>query len=231
MKNPFGRKGTIEYNVYRQTGVDPLPRRAYVTLPYAQEVNIVVAGSVVVASKNTWRLNSPFDPDQTGTGHQPLWYDQFTPVYNNYQVIWCKWKATYMIDGASYPGCPMYALANLVTDTNAGTNGTIAGVTSSVALERPEVLCKPLPFVGQGRGTVTLYGHADIAKSFGIPKEKYLGDPNFQSVYNTNPNRGLYLETGVVCNGTGADSTFDCNIVVELQMHIMFWGWQVPTQS
>lgn len=33
-----------------------------------------------------YALNGLYDPDITGTGHQPLWYDTLTTMYNNYIV-------------------------------------------------------------------------------------------------------------------------------------------------
>lgn len=34
-----------------------------------------------------FRWNSTFDPDQTGTGHQPLYRDTYATVYNHYAVV------------------------------------------------------------------------------------------------------------------------------------------------
>lgn len=228
----FARKGSWQnQGAYIQQGVNPIPLQAFLTLPYASEQTITIAGSVVTATKHSWRLNSCHDPDQSGGGHQPLWYDQFTPIYNNYLVLSCKWKITYMIDAGAYPGCPVWAVCNTVTDTNASTNGTIAGATSSICLERPEVKCKPLPYPGQGTGQCIIYGFTDIAKAFGIPREKLMGDANYSGTVGNNPTRVVYLETGAVCNGVGADSTMGVNIVAEFQYKVMMWGWQVPTQS
>lgn len=36
---------------------------------------------------NVVRMNSCYDPDYSGLGHQPLYYDQFTPIYDNYVVL------------------------------------------------------------------------------------------------------------------------------------------------
>ena len=34
-----------------------------------------------------FRGNSLYDPDYTGTGHQPRYYDQLTPIYGRYKVL------------------------------------------------------------------------------------------------------------------------------------------------
>jgi hypothetical protein len=37
--------------------------------------------------KYAFRWNSTFDPDATGTGHQPLYRDTFTSIYDQYAVV------------------------------------------------------------------------------------------------------------------------------------------------
>ena len=38
-------------------------------------------------SQYTFRGNSLFDPDYTGTGHQPRYFDQYAEVYSKYKVL------------------------------------------------------------------------------------------------------------------------------------------------
>lgn len=42
---------------------------------------------VTTGTAQVWRMNSLFDPDLTGTGHQPQQYDQLSAVYSQYCVI------------------------------------------------------------------------------------------------------------------------------------------------
>lgn len=37
-----------------------------------------------------YKANSAFDPDSTGTGHQPYGYDQLTPLFREYSVLSSK---------------------------------------------------------------------------------------------------------------------------------------------
>jgi hypothetical protein len=43
-------------------------------------------------SSYIWRLNSLFDPDYSGTGHQPLGFDQWAAFYGSYTVTKCDWE-------------------------------------------------------------------------------------------------------------------------------------------
>ena len=38
----------------------------------------------------SFRTSSLYDPDRTGTGHQPLFYDEMSTIYNQYRVLGAK---------------------------------------------------------------------------------------------------------------------------------------------
>jgi len=42
----------------------------------------------------TYKCNGLFDPNTTGTGHQPMYFDQMSALYNHYTVIGSKIKIT-----------------------------------------------------------------------------------------------------------------------------------------
>lgn len=48
-----------------------------------------VTASPGFVAKNTYNSNSIFDPDQTGTGHQPRYHDQWATFYRKYYVRKC----------------------------------------------------------------------------------------------------------------------------------------------
>lgn len=48
---------------------------------------MTLTSTVGSIGKNAFRWNSTFDPDATGTGHQPLYRDTFSSVYDQYAVI------------------------------------------------------------------------------------------------------------------------------------------------
>ncbi len=53
----------------------------------------------------TFRGNSCFDPDETGIGHQPLYYDQYAAVYSKYKVISSRCRVTVSNYNASASSC------------------------------------------------------------------------------------------------------------------------------
>jgi len=68
--------------------VNAFPQTLTTTLRYCDQYTLSsVSGA---AASWSFRMNSVYDPDLTGTGHQPLYYDQITPVYQRYRVLFSK---------------------------------------------------------------------------------------------------------------------------------------------
>lgn len=69
------------------------PEQVRTKLRYVQIGNLTnVAGTLV---KQAFRMNSIFDPDLTGVGHQPMWRDNFAAVYNHYKVVASTFEVTF----------------------------------------------------------------------------------------------------------------------------------------
>lgn len=88
-----------------------------VTLTYADSklFTISMAGG---SAQQVWAMNSIYDPDVTGTGHQPLMRDLWASQYDYYAVISARYKFSF------YNGA-----RDLVSYTAAGSSSqTIGGV-------------------------------------------------------------------------------------------------------
>lgn len=57
-----------------------------VTLSYSDYFS-VAAGALGATGSYIFAANGMFDPNITGIGHQPMGFDQFTPLYRRYTVI------------------------------------------------------------------------------------------------------------------------------------------------
>ncbi len=53
-------------------------------------------------SEYVFRLNSLYDPDLTGTGHQPYGFDQFAALYSRYKVDRVHIDVLFTTPGGSY---------------------------------------------------------------------------------------------------------------------------------
>lgn len=71
-----------------------VPDRIRVKLPYADYAYNLGAPAGTNIYQD-FKANSIFDPDQTGSGHQPLGRDQLSALYNQYIVHSCSIKAVF----------------------------------------------------------------------------------------------------------------------------------------
>lgn len=67
---------------------------AFVKLRYCQQISVTPTSATAVG--NIFRANSIYDPDYTGTGHQPLFFDQWASVYNHYTVLGARIRADFV---------------------------------------------------------------------------------------------------------------------------------------
>lgn len=64
---------------------DPFPYRQFAILRYCESISLTTG--IGTSAAHYWRANGIFDPNQTGTGHQPYGHDQYASIYNHYQVM------------------------------------------------------------------------------------------------------------------------------------------------
>lgn len=65
-----------------------VPQKSRRKLTYSETINLTSSSGVL--SNYVFTGNGLFDPNATGTGHQPYGYDQLSIIYNNYRVIGAK---------------------------------------------------------------------------------------------------------------------------------------------
>ena len=84
-------------------------------------------------AKQYMRMNSLFDPDQTGTGHQPYYFDQFAALYNRYTVLGskanCRVQFAAQCDATAQPSGP--AVIGVIGDDSASTTTTVSTLLES----------------------------------------------------------------------------------------------------
>lgn len=65
-----------------------LPYKVVQTMKYAENVNLTSTAGALATYQ--FSCNGLFDPNITGTGHQPMYFDQMSALYNHYHVIGSK---------------------------------------------------------------------------------------------------------------------------------------------
>lgn len=92
------------------------PSSKIVKLKYNEYIPISSNTSGTVISQYRFNCNSLYDPNQSGTGHQPLYYDTYAGLYNHYLVLGSRIKVTWQ--GQSNSGIPIVVGVFLNDDTS-----------------------------------------------------------------------------------------------------------------
>jgi hypothetical protein len=95
-----------------------LPAEWRMKLRYVESVSVVAATGALGIYQ--WRTNSLFDPNFTGTGHQPYGFDQMKTYYNSYLVTGSK------ISAECLSSATVVCLAGVATSAESSTGVTTA---------------------------------------------------------------------------------------------------------
>lgn len=162
-------------------------------------VDLVQANSGATPYTGVWSLNGLYDPDVSGVGHQPYFYDEAALIYSRYIVWGCKVK----IKAATSANVPM--IVSMVAQPD-----TTAPATIDLHLERP---LEKHRIIQSGSGTASMQAYFDLPKLFGVTKAAYLGEDGHVGTTTGNPASQYYL----MVNAQAADiSTQTTRLIVEL---------------
>lgn len=169
------------------------------------------AGSLV---RHAWSANSIYDPDFTGTGHQPLYFDQYAAIYDQYVVLGAKITITF---------------ANRDTAKNAiigivGEDDGTASPTIDTLMECNNSVSTILP--PAGAGTVEMSLTYEPQEAFGVDAK---ADGFSQTSVGTSPTEGYYwVMFHIPADGT---STQTCDCKIEIEYTVKYSELKTPVQS
>lgn len=154
----------------------------------------------------SWRGNSVYDPDFTSTGHQPLYYDQLTAIYNRYRVDGCKLKFTACTDGDT----PM---AVVVVPNDSGEGFATIGSACERKFSVERTVTKEFPQL--------MKTYAASNKIMGMTKDKYRDDDLNSAQYDANPTNIWYWN--LITQTVNGSSTGTLRITLCLTYYVSFF--------
>lgn len=189
----------------KSTGYAPaalITAKRTVVFPYPQNSGLGEAAPLAGFAW-TYRLNSLFDPDFTGTGVQPMGYDQFSALYGRYAVIRNSFDVTF----ANTTSLPIRVGYVISPQSTLPSN-------SAVWSMMPFSKSRTLGAVGSGKDVQTINGSTTFYKELGLTKRQYLDEADFSASTSASPLRILYLH--VYTFGLTAAGNATCNSFTRL---------------
>lgn len=171
----FKRKFNKRVNVNRS--LQPYSQRYLCRLKYNQTVVVNGTGCL----EYQFNLNSIYDPDLSGTGHQPYGFDQLATVYNRYRVYKTVWRIQGVSKSTDYNLCT-YPANDLVTVSNINRAAELPrAISKLVCLDTPTYLV----------------GRISLPSLFGRTRYQYMSDDRYQSLVSANPSESAILRVFV----------------------------------
>lgn len=189
--------------------VQPIPTRYIARHKYADTFQITAAGGGVYR----FNLNSLFDPNRSGIGHQPYGRDQLAALFNRYRVFGCSYSLSFYNSSTSakVAVCP--------------ANIEMGAATTSEIMENPQ---SKWAIQIPGGSQKVIKGYVNLPKLTGRTKAQYMADDRYQAEVSTSPAELLILN---IFGGSIADAGITIDCAINLTFHVEWFDRQSLPQS
>lgn len=209
-KSPMSKKKNYKTINTVNRSLNPIPQRYITKLKYATTTTL----SSLITS---WRynLNSLYDPDRTGGGHQPYGFDQLAGLYNRYRVIGCHYRIECYNTGGTI--VKLVAVPSNEEFYPSDAQHAIETSRARYIVQAP------------GASVQQLQGYVSIPSLVGRTKSQYMADDRFQSDVGSSPLELAILNlynadiTGVAQDGS--------RIAITLEYTAEFFDIKTQSQS
>lgn len=187
----------------------PLPKKLHCRLRYMEKdiaVNPTVGG---LASDYVFRITSLFDINLSGTGHQPVGFDQIMPFYKYYVVSKVNAHVIFQNTDASNEAlCAVHL------------NNTSTSITDiRVAVENGRTVYQMLGKTGSSRDISNLVISCDVAKEFGV--KDLTDDVIYRGTSTTDPSANLFMHCIGQPNSTNDSGVIGLTVIFELDVYFL----------
>lgn len=194
------------------------PRNQYAHLRYCDMLSLSGASTI---DPFIFRANSIYDPQYSTGGHQPLGYDMWLKLYNQYIVVKSRCKLT-IAQVTSTAGEPFYA--------SLGLNNAVDTRTLLQRLETGDTVTKVLQGgLAYGGKPVTLTRWFDQKKFFNLTDIKDNTADAGASIADNPINTALFNLAIGAMDGTTETGTF--KVLVQIDYWVIFSEPQIVAQS
>lgn len=228
-KRPFGRS-TLGHTLHLDG--KPLPSRSFMPPSYVTQhrycerlINLSpdnITG--LTGSEYAFRLGSLFDPDFTGTGHQPWGFDQLAAIYQQYNVY--RVKIQVKVVTANYGGgtsIPFLAV-------NLRPNGSAYNLNSKYGWEIQERSGNTVINCNRSAETdIAWETDVFLADIEGLTKEEYTSDTAYKAYSTASPQKTPYMS--IACGSFNEVAGASVAVMVSFVFYTNWTSPVVPGQS
>jgi len=187
-------------------GVYGFPQELVTRLRYNDVVRISTTG--LALGSYSFRMNSLFDPDFTGTGHQPYYFDQLAALYTRYVVVSSKITVEYMpitdYIATAVPVGPI--VVGLRTDDNGSVSSTLS-TAQEEQLSTTTLIGSPTG----GNNKITMVKTYSPSRDLGLT----IDDDTVGAPTNGNPSQVWFANLFSASIGDAASTTMLCKVQME----------------
>jgi len=156
-----------------------------------------------ITSTQVFRANDLFDPDFTGTGHQPMGFDQLMQWYNHFCVVWAK----------------ITVIAKNMSSTVPTVCLRIDGDSSPLTVidrvvEVGGCVTENLEIKGSYGANKSLTMVADIGKLQGLNRVAMTSNPSLQGSAAASPIECSYFHI-TMWDTMGGTGSMECDVILE----------------
>jgi len=182
---------------------------ATITKRLRYSTNFLLATTAGAVATYVFRANDLFDPDFTGTGHQPMGFDQLMVFYNHF----CVTRAKLIVTFKCYS-----SVDQTVCIRQDATNAPLTVIDRII--EFGGLTMAQVGSSGEFGGQVTLDLTLDIAKLQGVTRTALTADPTLRGDAATSPTEVTYFHVAA-WDAVGNGANIQCSVILEQEAHFM----------
>lgn len=190
----------------------PMKKRINGQLYY--ENALTITGTAGVLSKYVFSANGAYDPNITGTGHQPMGFDTMIGIYEHAVVLRSCVRVMFMSTTASTSRCAI----TLLPDTT--TPGSISEAVENGLVVMSKVNGQNSTSSGNFHQMTELELQCDVPKYFGKTEQEIISSPEMYCTAAANPTEQVYFT--ILCWGMDANTYLNA-IDVTLEYDIFYY--------
>lgn len=193
----------------------PMPRMVITKHKYIEQIQI--NPSIGVTGVHLFRANDVFDPNFTGTGHQPIGFDQMMVFFDHFKVLKSKIKVAFTPTASA-------CIVGVGIVDQTGFSGT-----SEAVMEQRGFKWRSIAAAGS-EGVCVLKSRVDCPSFFGQKFSGYMAENKYEGTASSSPTEDLFWQI-FVGPANGSDDIPSTFVNVELEYKVAYYEPKYLPQS